>query len=111
MRYREDFRMSDTKFTKGPLVAVVDGAGSWGVEFDCGPWRDEEYLSFSTTSASNVDEDICTDDTAMANANLFATANEMYEMLDKIANATVYDRSYEAAKPIFDLLAKARGEE
>lgn len=36
--------------------------------------------------------------------------NEMYEMLESIAEATVYDKNYMTAKPIFDLLAKARGE-
>jgi hypothetical protein len=102
-------KMSDTKFTKGPLVAVVDGACSWGVEFDCGPWRNEEYLRFSTTSASNVDEDICTGDTAMANAHLFKTANEMYALLVDIMNSNC--RTQEFSHDIESLLAKARGEE
>ena len=101
--------MSEAKYTKGPLVAVVDGAGSWGVEFDCGPWRGEEYLNFSTTSASNVDEDICTGDTARANANLIAAAPEMYEMLDKLLSP--YGREDVSDEEISKLLAKARGEQ
>ncbi len=35
---------------------------------------------------------------------------KMYEMLEKIAKSTVHDKSYAAAKPIFDLLKQVRGE-
>ncbi|CAH9012540.1 putative coil containing protein [Vibrio phage 199E37-1] len=45
-----------------------------------------------------------------ANANLIAAAPEMYEMLESLAKAIVHDKNYATAKPVFDLLAKARGE-
>ena len=114
--------MSEAKFTKGPLVAVVDGSGSWCVEFDCGPWRDGEYLSFSTTSASNDDdEDICTGATARANAHLIAAAPEMYKEIEREYSALLYEiqnciniEKVKILKAVAErksrILAKARGE-
>lgn len=45
-----------------------------------------------------------------ANLSLMQVAPEMYEMLSKLADATVHNYNYETAKPIYDLLAKARGD-
>ena len=46
----------------------------------------------------------------IANAHLIAAAPKMYRILQGMADATVLNYNYETAKPIYDLLAEARGE-
>lgn len=102
--------MSEAKFTKG----------QWFIEKDAN-WNDDCWAisvkrsydgsihhCFAEVTYKMEDEDH--NEELEANAHLIAAAPEMYEMLEKIAKSTVYDHNYETAKPIFELLAKARGE-
>ena len=95
--------MSEAKFTSSEWVVDVYPAGAQvDVVSECG--RKTLHCNKRYFSENLTDEDL-------ANAHLIAAAPEMYEMLEKIAKSTVHDKNYATAKPIFDLLAKARGEQ
>ena len=86
--------MSETKFTKGPWQFTKCGPTDSKGMGVCSMWGDWE------TQRVNIE----------ANIHLIAAAPEMYKTLNEIADATVHNFNYETAKPIYDLLAKARGE-
>jgi hypothetical protein len=89
--------MSEAKFTKGPwflnksrVVNVMSNENNEPVASVC---------PYNRTPLEVV-----------ANTHLIAAAPEMYEMLKAMADATVHNYNYETAKPIYALLAKARGD-
>ena len=86
--------MSNPKFTKGPWRKAV-GRTFCAIRTDYGLIADMRTVNGCFSSH---------------NADLIAAAPDMYAMLNEIADATVHNFNYETAKPIYELLAKARGE-
>ena len=102
--------MTDTKFTKGPWAAniIKDDCGFHGFRINNESSNCNLICEF--VRGGRWQYILCDDKEEEANAHLIAAAPDMYDMLESIAKATVHDKSYAAAKPIFDLLKKARGE-
>jgi hypothetical protein len=105
--------MSEAKFTEGDWTSYESGLLIDIHEY--GYSVDKSKSGFSYCGVSNGKEivAICVSEgggTHKANAHLIAAAPEMYEMLKGMADATVHNYNYETAKPIYALLAKARGD-
>jgi len=108
--------MSETKFTKGPWVAVphqfrmqccdsrpIFDNGMWGIF----PTADMERLPIGVVDKGN-DHHEPTRDQAKYDAAVMACAPDMYTMLERIREGLA-DRE-DLAVSIDDLLARARGE-
>lgn len=91
--------MSEAKFTPGPWLLNDANGESW---IDAGSFA-VALIDRNCNALNLSDED-------KANASLIVVAPKMYAKLEEIAEATVHNFDYETAKPIYDLLAEARGE-
>ena len=99
---------NETKFTPGPWTAneseSVLGGNMLYISQDEGAPYTEYY---SDVCQTHEGEDL---DVQKANARLIAAAPEMYNKLKSLADSIVLEHGYASAKPIYELLAKARGE-
>lgn len=93
--------MSETKFTEGPWwVFTKPKSENYALHINCGDMMELTVI----TVASDIS---CTDGRERtANANLIASAPEMYAMLEDLSMG----REYYSKDAIDALLAKARGE-
>jgi hypothetical protein len=96
------FEMAEVKFTKGPWVHYIRKADLNAGYVDIESCNGVFICGYNMYSSDAVE--------CIANANLIAAAPDMYAMLEKIAGATVHNFDYATAKPIYELIAKARGE-